>query len=419
MSYYSSQDIKNELVEPSIHNGSGSGARSEFRLQGSFIPNIKLLNNGRFGNAGGTMIDLVGQLGNIKHISLMDGQTVITQVRNFNDVMGFKNLLNSNHKNSDVDRFTNRNQIGYQSRYFNNKDNYNRKTMLKNNISNSFSATDDDASTNPRAYYSLAECLKMLQVVPVLSSKVFSQLRLVIEYEDNSVNGRAKCQTQTNLSTENCRPLIAVDRVVDPVVEKSLLDSLSNLSWFEEEHDRVVIEAGTAGQTQNKKRKVLGFNNKVVDKIRIRTGFNNKASNLNGNDVVGYGEYRSLSGNNVKFQLSVNGRPLFSRLQEGANRRLAHLVDTHGDLNLSDGANMHFDTNNVALSLNGNEDKNGCLDYFGSSLGLQRVNELQIEYQRDCLAGGDSKYLDELELFITCEVQKNLTLNNGKYLVGY
>ena len=95
MSYYSSQDIKNELVEPSIHNGSGSGARSEFKLNGSFIPNIKLLNNGRFGDAGASMIDLVGQLGNIKHISLMDGQTILTQVRNFNDVMGFKNLLNT------------------------------------------------------------------------------------------------------------------------------------------------------------------------------------------------------------------------------------------------------------------------------------------------------------------------------------
>lgn len=417
MSYYSSGEVKNEILEPSIHNTTGAGARTEFRIRGSIIPNMKLLNTGRNGNAAATFNDLVGALGNIKHISLMDGQSVITQVRHFNDVMGFKNLLDDNHTNSDINRFTKRHHIGFQSRYFDNKNEYKRKTMLKNELVNTMASSDTDNNTS-RAYFNLAEPMKMLQKVPVLSDKVFQNLRLVIEYEADNTNARAKIYTPANVATSNCRPILAVDRVVDPVVEKSLLNSLSNVSWMEEEHDRIIVEAIAAG-TQNRKRKLLGFNNKVVDKLRIRSGFNNKSSNLNGNDVVGFGEYRSLSGNDVRFQVQLNGRPLFSKLQEGANRRLAHLVDTHGDLNLYETANMNLDTAYVNLSLNGNEDKNGCLDYFGTSLGMTRVNELQIEYQRTFLNGGDTKYQAELELLVTAEVQKNLTLMNGKYLVSY
>lgn len=418
MSYYSSADIKNELIEPSVHVASGQGARTEFNIRGSVIPNMKLLNNGRVGSAAASVNDLVGQLGNIKNISLMDGQTVLTQVRNFNDVMGFKNLLDNNHVNSDIGRFTKRHRIGYQSGYFNNKDFYERKTNLKNPVAATMAAADTDDVGNQRAYFSLAEVLNMLQAVPVLSDKAFPKLRLVIEYEGDTVNERAKTQTPTNLSTSNCRPLLAVDRVVDPVVERNLLSSLANTSWKEQEHDRVIIEAVAAG-TQNKKRKLLGFNNKVVDKLRIRSGFSNKANNLNGNDVVGYGPYRSLSGRNVSFQLTVNGRPLFAKKMEGANRRLAHMVDTHGDLNLTPSAHMHLGTNYATLSLAGDETKNGSLDYFGTSLGDVRINELQVEYQRDFLAGGNAKYQAELELLVTAEVTKNLILQNGSYLISY
>jgi hypothetical protein len=139
MSFYSSADIKNELLEPSVHNPSD---RSEFRITGDVLPSLKLMNNASIGQAGTTLQDLVGALGNIKNIFIYDGRTELTAIRDFNKVMGFKNLMFNNHHNSDIDRFLKRHNIGYQNDYFDNTVFYARKTNVKNPVTNTLAATD-------------------------------------------------------------------------------------------------------------------------------------------------------------------------------------------------------------------------------------------------------------------------------------
>jgi len=417
MSFYSSEDIKNELLEPSVHNSNSTSGRSEFRIKGDILPSLKLLNTGAFGQAGTTTLDFIGVLGNIKHITLFDGRQELTAVRNFNDVMGFKNINKDNHSNSDIDRFLKRHSVGYQSRDANFTNNYGRKDMVKNTITKSFSATDDDKSAQA-LYFDLRECFKMLQSVPILSDKVFSQLRLVIEYE----NQNQKYQVATNVvSTHRC-PLLAIDRVMNPVIATNLINSISAVSWIEEEHDRVNVPATTnnaVASTQKTSKRVLGFNNKYVGRLRIRKGYQDTSKNVNANAVVEPGPYQSILAKGEVFQLVVNGRALFPRAGlEGNNRRLAHLVDTHGEMNLTPDANhvFHTDFNPSALDAN----KTGKMDFFGTTLGAE-IRELQLEYTRELQIDttDPGHYNQALTLLITAEVSKVLQVGNGSYRISY
>lgn len=421
MSFYSSQDIKNELLEPSVHNETD---RTEFRIHGDCLPSLKLLNNGRFGNAGTEYNHLVGALGNIKNLFIYDGKVELTAIRDFNRVMGFKNLQQNNHHNSDVDRFLKRHKIGYQSHYHDDNTRYERETSVKNGINNAF-PVNDSLTNAARLYFDLREAFNMLQKVPILTDKVFKQLRIVLEYSRDNDD----FQLANNLATLNCRPILAVDRIVNPVVAQNLANSLSVLNYTEIEHDRVsVAEINPVVNLaiQPTSRKVLGFNGKMVSNLRITKNYLVKTNHRTtggvlGNAVIGFGVYESLNGYREKFQLVVNGRPIFPRSGvEGENRRLAMLTDTHGDLNLYETAHLDVATAYVDKSLAGDATKDGVLDFFGTELS-ERINELQVDYERTALTdtSNPSKYNASLELLITCDVMKTLQVGNGTYRVSY
>ena len=413
MSFYSSADIKNELLEPSVHNPSD---RSEFRIVGDVLPSLKLVNNASIGQAGTTLQDLVGALGNIKNVFIYDGRTELTAIRDFNKVMGFKNLMFDNHHNSDIDRFLKRHNIGYQNDYFDNTVFYARKTNVKNSVTNTLPATDT-VDNRVRCYFDLREAFNMLQKVPVLSDKAFPLLRVVLEYERDM----RLCTVATNVTSTNARPLLAIDRIVNPVLATNLVNSLSTVSYTDIEHDRVSVDATTAGVTNKVSRKLLGFNNKIVNKLRVKKEFLNKGNYVNANAIVGFGLYESLCCNAEVFQLNINGRPLFPRAGiEGENRRLAMLVDTHGEINLYDTAHVDLITNFDALTLDGTGVKNGKLDFFATEI-LERVNELQLDYTRTGVtdATNPSRFNASLELIVTAEVRKVLQVGNGSYTISY
>jgi glutaredoxin len=413
MSFYSSADVKNELLEPSVHVPTD---RTEFRIHGDVLTSLKLVNNAPFGDATSVLNDLVGVLGNIKNIFLYDGKTELTAIRDFNKVMGFKNLMFDNHHNSDIDRLLKRHNIGFQSEYLDDNNNYKRRTALKNVVVNTLPATDTD-DNKVRSYFDLREAFNMLQKVPVLSDKLFPQLRLVIEY--TRVNQEAKIVT--NVAFQNCRPLLALDRIVNPVVATNMVNSVSNIQYNEIEHDRVQVAAIGDNETQKPSRKILGFNGKYVSRLRVRKNFADTSKHINANNVVGFGVYESLAANGEVFQLVLNGRPLFPRSGlEGYNRRLAHLVDTHGEINLYENANIdvHADYNGNALG--GNANKGGVLDFFATQIE-EKVEELQLDYTRVGTPDGNavSKYKDALELVVTCDVAKQLQVGNGTYRISY
>lgn len=416
MSFYSSGQVKSEIVEPSVDS---SRNRSEFRLpKGDLLPNLKLCNVGLAGSANVPYNPAVGGLSCIRNLYLYDGKVELQSVRAFNDYKAFHNLRNDNRNNSEVRRYTEKTEIGYANRY--DLANKERRVVVKDPIAVGISAADVPAGSG-KAFLDVSECMNFLKGIPVLSSSVFKNLRLVVEFEsDNRKMITADNKDATVAAAGTTRPLLVVDRVEDESVAASLRARMANFQFVVHERDRIPVKAITAGASATTARRILGFNNKNVQRIAIRKSFNNPASNFASNAVQGYGPYNSVNGLSERYQVVLNGRSLFPRDGlPGDNRALAHLNDTYGSFNMPDGANSNYNVTDIDAytlpSLAGN------LDFFGTFIGEQ-VQDLRIEYSRTGHATDASavkRYNDALDLHVEAEVVKQISFGNGGYLVSY
>lgn len=412
MSYYSQGDTKNELLEPHVHNGALNGGRTEFKLDGDLLPNMKLLNFGMVGDNTTRYNDMPGALGIIKNIFLYDGKNELTSIRRFNEVMAFKNLLEVNSVNSEIERLTKRHNIGYQNITKGDTDtNYERSTEIKNANSDNLAATDLTTNIN-RGYFDLSEAFMMLQKVPILSESFFPELRLVIEYDSNINNILIKNDGASTF----CRPLLAVDRVMNPQVAQGLKDEISVLEWMEEEHDQVSVAALGDSVTSDQSFKLNGFNGKFIDRLRIKKKFQ-PAKDFDGANVRGFGQYASHNGNEEEFNLIVNGRSILPRGGiKGEAKRLALLTDTHGPLNITEDQVYEL----IDDYPSGDAFKRNHVDFFGIAI-MDRVLDLKVEYKRTSLTDTNdpAPTKEALNLLVSCEVRKVMNVSSGGYNIAY
>ena len=411
MSFYSSGQIRSELIEPVVHN---ENDRSEFRIRGTVLSNLKILNLGRLGTATeGNYNALTGALGGVRNVYLYDGKTLLTGMRNFNDYIAFKNVKGSNADHAEVDRFLLRHQIGYQNNYLQSETKYARKTAIKNDLNANTVPATDTSNNAERAYLQLKACMVMLQSVEVLSENVFPQLRLVIEYDSRKPRSLKK----TNIAaSSNCRPLLAVDRVMDEKMANQMVNEIQSFSWSEYEYDQINVTAATNGVTSLTNKRLLGFNGKFLDRMRIRKGFASASDQEAGNSVVGYGANASFNCYQEKFQVRVNGRSLFPRSGlEGSNRKLAMLHDSYGSVNIKEDDNAVL----IAACPNHTDSTAGAGNHFGVAIG-ERIDDLQVEFSRTGKTStAPSPHIAALNLMVEGEVIKQLSFSNGKYLISY
>jgi hypothetical protein len=411
MALYSNENLLTDITEPVVHNGDD---RTEFMITGSVLPNLKLVNLGQFGDNTKRVPDSVGNLAHISRIALMNGRDVLTEIRNFNELMAFEMLLKPNKVNHQIGRNLYNHKVGYKSFYHVNDAVYQEQTNIKDNKSADLTADDTVGNTN-RATLHLNQVLNMLNVVPVLSDKVFKNgIRLVIEYE-NDLTKRVSVDNATS-AVKATRPLLVVDRIQNEKIEGQLIGSLSNTSWTELEMDRVFIDENTAG-TQETDVKVNGFNSKRLERVRISKKFQDNTKNFDGNNSVGYGPYQSIVPLREAYNIRINGRNIMPRSDiAGNNRILAALSDTWGPLNLhEDSVNR---TNFNLPKMDGS--KGGQQGYLGLYVG-EKVNDLKLNYKRDFQNDTNvrSPYNNALRLEVVGEVVKELQLSNGSYLISY
>ena len=411
MSVYSSDSIKTEIVEPIVHNNND---RSEFSISGDVLPNLRLINLGQVGNAAVEPNDLLGQLSHIKHITLFDGRNVLTQQRNFNDHMAFMNLKHSNAVNHQINRNKLGHSIGYKNFYVgaNGATHYTRQTFVSDAINNSLDNADTPQGVK-KASINLQDVLNMLNVVPVLSDKVFNQLRLVIEYETD-YSKRLNVNNVTN--TTATRPLLVVDKVMNDSMSAALRGQISNAQWTEYEQDRIFVDSVAAG-TQEISVKVNGYNNKTLERLRISKRYQDNAKNFNGANIRGYGPYQSVLGLREGFNVRPNGRNIMPRSHvEGQNRMLALLSDTYGPLNLKEDDNAYLHSSIPSLSTT----KQGQLSFLGLYVG-EKIQDLKVSFKRDFEANTDdpAPQNDALRLDLEGEVVKQMEVRNGNYLISY
>ena len=413
MSFYSSGDVKSELIEPSVHNAND---RTEFRIHGSVLSKVKLINFGLIqptvGAGASKYLDDVGALGCIRNLYIYDGKQQLTGIKGFNDYVAFKNQIGDNRAHSDIDTVLKRNRVGYRNIFQDSiNTDYRRVTTLAHNQADTFPTSD--ATTNVyRGYLNLAECFDMLQKVPILSDQVFKQLRIVIEYEPDV----ARKQRATNVATQASRPLLAVDRIMNPQLANSLLSQLKSPTWSEYETDRMSVPAIASGSATTPK-KLLGFNGKSLMRLRVRKSYASNASYEAGDAVVGYGQYSSMAGSNETIQVRVNGRNLFARGGlTGKNRTLAMLNDSYGNINMKEDDHVVLHADCPVLDAG----KKGQQSNIGVAVG-EKVLDLQLEYTRSFVTDGTSPspYKDALTLHCEGEVLKNMSLGNGGYMISY
>jgi hypothetical protein len=431
MSFYSQGKVRNELLEPSVDS---SFNRTEFRLpEGVLLNNLKVLSLGVFGGSGGYP-KLVGALGVIKNIYLYDGKTELQSVKDFNDHFSFSVLQNSNSRNADIGTASERIRVGYKTQtsptaasgpagYLV------RRTSFSQNQNVDFAASDS-ASGNNKAYLDLRDVFSILSVMPVLpSGTVFKQLRVVIEYDTDPK--KYSESTATPASSGTLRPLMSVDSIVDDATAKALVSSLQSSQFTVYERDRYQVGVAANGAKSSSSVRLIGFNGKHIEKLRIKKNYQssaNFADPLTPANVLGFGEYASLSGKKEKFQVRVNGRALLPRdgIDHGCNRGLALMNDSYGELNL-------FENAVLPLSRIASDDYEsygtvtahnvGTQDYFGIKIG-QSVSDVQIDYSREGLTDDSTKhpsrYNSAMTHTVEAEILKQIMFNSdGSYNVMY
>ena len=89
MSFYSSADVSTKYIDPKSFV---DGARAVFDLKGhhlAVLPNMRLFDNGIFGQAVGVYNELIGADSIITDVVLYDGRTELTRASNYGLFRGF------------------------------------------------------------------------------------------------------------------------------------------------------------------------------------------------------------------------------------------------------------------------------------------------------------------------------------------
>lgn len=410
MSY--SSLLKSVYIDPIFNSSKG---RSEFRLlQGNneiYTSNLRLLNVGVVynGNANYAYNILGGAYCVISRISLLSGNELIEEIRDFTKWASFKNVNSTNDKNKSLNKFINKSLLGFETSGGltpNSELTYSSYYTSKN----TFSAAQNAGNQNT-SWLSLRSIFSFLKNTPYLDTNKLDNLRVVLEYNTSSAVITDDDVFDLDNDFGTSEPLLVCDEVM---TKDNTVQQPDVIEYLPVELDSVVVPAVNAtsntGTTQQLKVRVNGFNNKSVNRLLIVNS--PTVANLNTD------RWASVSQYNQVVQPVVNGKNLypFEGIQ-GVNRRLALMVDTWGELNAIDlmtnvglGSCVSVHSTNSFLT--------GTVDYTGFSIN-NKVDSLDLEYQRDNVV--DSSQANQtnatlnqaLNLSLYGEVRKVLTVNNG------
>lgn len=337
--------------------------RVEFRLdkvEAVYTSNIRILNVGVSG-AGNYNI-LLGGLGIIRSIQLLDGNVVLDKIDSFGDYASFKHQLKTNDDNRDINSEEIKNALGFK---------YASEEVNVDKIMPEFEhvAITADDNYNASAFH-LSKYLNFLKEARILPTQIFENLRIVIDYttDYSSVSDAVNTVTTTN------EPVLVIDEITDEQQVKALVSQFKEVQWEAIEHDMVYLD-GTVNANVNYT--IKGFDGgKLVNRLIVQ-----RKPQTQPNASVG--RVGSTAMAKLKEQFVVNGRnklPGFNGIEDN-NERLALLVDTFGEFNIVPAGNQvnYDDSSNVmvgtTVKLIGNQ------SYTGLVIG-ERVEEIQYQMNR-------------------------------------
>jgi hypothetical protein len=417
MAYYTSA-IQTEVINP-VYNQ--SKYRSEFRLDTDMLytPNMRVLNLGVLGTSTSFSDNraynlLTGVGGVIKNIFLYDDKQVLDQVLNYRDYGAFKNFNATNSDNQDVKKNLKKHGLGfvYDTDTFTPATAIIRSLIKQYNPINGGHIPTDSEDTSPTGYLDLRDVFPLLKSIEFLSTSIFKNLKVVIEYDVNNVLSITTGTDATKPSATTV-PILVVDKVVDEEYVSKWLSAFKGITWNCMEMEAVQLPSITppASGVQSIKYRLNGFTDKSLGVLLLQ-----KKPSVLSNDYLNNG---SVSLINETIQVSVNGSNILP--DDGVvapNQRLALLTDTFGNCNAFSGCNMTGFIN-CSQSVENFASRVGQLDYFGCAVG-KKISNLDITVSRKYTAGIDARYKQSIELQFWGSVMKSIVVGkDNSYQVIY
>lgn len=375
---YFDGSVKTQYLDPVSYVPNG---RCAFELDGdkmAYLSNMRLLDIGVVAGVQTNYSKGLGAMALIKNIRLMDARTELSALRNPAQYLFFKNANRSNSINKSNDSYLKRNAMGLEIQASDGK---------LAHIYNSGPADTAEATTN-KAYLDLREVFPILNVLQVLPTQIFRNLRIEVEFDANILN---QILVDKSVAITTLRPVLAVDHINNAVLVNQEINSLmkSGVVWDEIVHDNWTIPAvdTTAYAVaevaiQNASNQSLAYKGKYVERLLLCKQLQNKALALNGNAVLGFGGVASsYAVLNQTTQYRVNGKNIIPGFN-GVNRpneRLGILSDEWGSVNGFIGSNLYKWSNRADSLADPNEA--GQMSWDCVRLG-QRVADLQVNIQR-------------------------------------
>jgi len=401
--------------------------RTEFHIQGEgrvLLSNMRLINVGLFGVAGKGYNRLAGINSIIENITLYDGSQILSRSENHKNQAGWKSFHKSNDANDSklYETTMSRNSYAWQIRNFDRAGDSTVAIDMSNQEIYSTSVVQTAVAENAtqKGYIHLDNHLPLLNAFPTLSTDIFPNLRLVVEYNQNF----SEMLTNDNATAGlvNTMPILVAEEVFDEKLKNKMKSSEKVVSWFEVETDSVRLgaEAGLADQvylTQQLNTRINGFNNKYVNDIYIKTMPTTTQVDNNGNVVQCFGYLGSRHEDQGTYNLRVNGVPLYPR--DGLNRpsyRLRQIADQFPKFT------AYQEMNNLpflgTVLENANDVQAGKADYAYMQV-KKNVEDLVFTFSRQHQLDNNNDFNHALTFTLFGRVAKQLTVKNGKYVIAY
>jgi hypothetical protein len=407
MSFYN-QSVSTQIIDAQFNQ---SRYRSEFRVvkDGLYSTAMRVLNIGLQATGDGRYNLLTGAQGVIKSIFLMDGRQVLDQVIDYNDFSAFNAYNHSNNENRDLYKALSKNGMGFvfdrQPVSSSELPFPQNPTLIKEDFSNQSHTPRTLYEETAMGFLNLREVFPLLKQLPLVSTQIFPNLRVVIEYDTSSSLIAMGVVLGTSL------PLLVVDQIMNPQLEASTVSAFKSVVWSAVELESVVLPVAGAG-TQSVKYRLNGFSNKTLMNVLVQKKGSTDVSGI-------YRSKGSITGFAEKFQLVINGSNLFPLDGiVGSNQRLALLHDTYNACNAHPAsANLAMYNSDDFIDLA--SDRVGQTDWFGCSVN-KPITSLEVQYSRDFVATMDARYSQALTLNVFGTVLKSIVKNpKGGYSVIY
>lgn len=317
MSVFSSS-LKTTIIDPQFH----SENRCEFRLENrgqAYMPTLRIGNIGlsKTGATPNAYHFGAGTSSVISRIRLMDGNEELDSLRNVAQWLTFKGALKSNSQNTNVFNHLNGNNQGWVYGETGELLEANTKQVVDQTVLN-------EAATGS---LDLRECFGFLNSVSHLSTNLFKNLRVIIEYVPNTsvqllVNSQAAADVTGILKVV---PILICDEITDGALVATLDKQLTSANWVAVEHDlanmpQAFDPAGATVATTANQRvqlRINGFQDKTVTRLMIAKCYENTAATgpnvnqpgaLGPNEVKALGGYGSKALHRERFNIRLNGR---------------------------------------------------------------------------------------------------------------